>query len=89
MYCEPVDDLDGFSAWGKSISLDVCAVDYIEILSTHSSISELYERVLKDILEEDMFFMRYFYSKQVFSNQSDLTRHKEAHMSAMKMEILK
>lgn len=64
-YCEPADDLDGFEAWGRNFDLDASADECIEILSTHGSIAELYERVVPTIVEEDTFWMRYFYAKHL------------------------
>lgn len=70
-YCEPVADLDRFEVWGKNFSLDAVTDECIEILSSNESIAELYERVVPNIVEEDTFWMRYFFAKQVLKQEEE------------------
>lgn len=62
-YCEPASDIDAFAEWGNAFSLDDHADECIEILSKHESIAELYERVVPNIVDEDTFWMRYYFAK--------------------------
>lgn len=73
-YCEPADDLDKFAEWGKDFNLDDYAKECIEILSRHEAIAELYERVVPGIVEEDTFWMRYFFAK--FTLEQEEARRK-------------
>lgn len=70
-YCEPVDDLDGCEKWGETFVLEDCASECIEILSFHEEIAELYQRVVPNIVEEDTFWMRYFYSRHVLQVEEE------------------
>lgn len=70
-YCEPAADLDGFEEWGQDFDLEKRADECIQILSTHDAIAELYERVVPDIVEENIFWMRYFYAKHVLEVEEE------------------
>lgn len=62
-YCEPTQDLDAFEEWGKDFNLDNYENECIELLHIHDSIADLYERVVPRVVEEDLFWMRYFFAK--------------------------
>lgn len=64
-YCEPAKDLDAFGKWTTDFSLDDHTDDCIQLLTSHDSIAELYERVVPRIVDEDTFWMRYFFAKHV------------------------
>lgn len=68
-YCEPADNLDKFSEWGKDFNLNNHTEECIEILSKHEPIAELYERVVPNVIEEDTFWMRYFYAKFILGQE--------------------
>lgn len=70
-YCEPAKDLDAFEQWSKSFVLDDFADRCIAILDRHASIAELYERVVPKIVEEDTFWMRLFFAKNVLENEEE------------------
>lgn len=70
-YCEPVADMDGFEAWANAFVLDERAEECVAILNQHEAIAELYERVVPYIVEEEMFWMRYFYSKRVLELEEE------------------
>lgn len=70
-YCEPAKDLDAFAEWSKSFVLDENADNCIAILDRHESIAELYERVVPRIVEEDTFWMRYFFARHVLEKEEE------------------
>lgn len=70
-YCEPAKDLDGFEEWSKSFALDDNAESCIAVLDRHEAIAELYERVVPRIVDEDTFWMRYFFARHVLENEEE------------------
>lgn len=70
-YCEPAKDLDAFEQWSKSFVLDDYAERCIAILDRHVSIAELYERVVPRIVEEETFWMRYFFARHVLEKEEE------------------
>lgn len=70
-YCEPAKDLDAFEAWSKSFLLDDHADGCIAILDAHAAIAELYERVVPRIVDEDTFWMRYFFARYVLEQEEE------------------
>lgn len=70
-YCEPAKDLDAFEEWSRDFNLDEHTNPCMELLYTHGSIAELYERVVPDVVDEDTFWMRYFYAKHVLDIEEE------------------
>lgn len=70
-YCEPAKDLDQFEKWGRTFNLDNETEECLEILSTHEEIAQLYERVVPVIVEEDTFWMRYFFAKYMLVQEEE------------------
>lgn len=70
-YCEPAKDLDAFAVWSKGFNLDDNADSCIAILDTHDAIADLYERVVPRIVDEDTFWMRYFFAKSVLEKEEE------------------
>lgn len=68
-YCEPANDMEAFADWGNNFNLDDHADECIEILSRHEAIAELYERVVPNIVDEDSFWMRYYFAKHVLEQE--------------------
>lgn len=73
-YCEPAKDLDAFEAWSATFSLDENEEACIALLDRHSSIAELYERVVPRIVEEETFWMRYFFANHVLEVEEERRR---------------
>lgn len=70
-YCEPAKDLNAFEQWSKSFVLDDNAESCIAVLDCHESIAELYERVVPRIVDEDTFWMRYFFARHVLEKEEE------------------
>lgn len=70
-YCEPAKDLDAFAEWGEGFDLDNYEEACKEVLYTHESIAELYVEVVPDIVEEDTFWMRYFFAKHILEQEEE------------------
>lgn len=70
-YCEPAEDLDAFEKWSKSFVLEAHADSCIAILDTHDNIAELYERVVPRIVDEDTFWMRYFFARHILEEEEE------------------
>jgi hypothetical protein len=64
-YCMPAADQDGFGAWARDFNLDRLEADCVDLLDRHPSVTELYERVVPRVLEEETFWMRYFYARHM------------------------
>lgn len=71
VYCEPASDLQRFEEWGKGFNLDdeQVTTECLGILGRHETIADLYERVVPGIVEEEMFWMRYFFAKHVVEQE--------------------
>jgi hypothetical protein len=61
-YCQPAADLNAFEIWSKDFNLESHEKECISLLSRHEPIATLYERVVPDVIEENAFWMRYFYA---------------------------
>lgn len=70
-YCEPAEDPDAFEEWSKTFLLDDHAGSCIAILDTHDNIAELYERVVPRIVDEDIFWMRYFFARAILEKEEE------------------
>jgi BSD domain len=72
-YCEPAADLDALAAWKTAFSYDLEArsAECISLLERHASISDLYERVVPSAIDEETFWLRYFYARHVLDKQEE------------------
>ena len=70
-YCEPASDLNAFEVWGADFNLDNYEDQCRELLRTHGAIAELYVDVVPNIIEEDTFWMRYFFAKHVLEKEEE------------------
>ncbi len=73
-YCKPASDVEGFKKWGEGFNLDDYAKSCVEILHKHDAIAELYIKVVPSMVEEDTFWMRYFFAKSVLEKEEDRRR---------------
>lgn len=70
-YCEPAKDLDAFEEWSKSFNLDDNADECITILDIHEPIADLYEKVVPRMVDEDSFWMRYFFARHMLEQEEE------------------
>lgn len=68
-YCQPADDLDAFTEWGKRFDLDALEPECVDLLDRRPTVAELYERVVPRLIEEDTFWMRYFYARHALNKR--------------------
>ncbi|KAI0565110.1 BSD domain containing protein [Gracilaria domingensis] len=73
-YCKQPDDMELFNEWGKDFNLEEYAESCIEILYMHETIADLYERMVPNIIEEDTFWMRYFFARDVLHQEEGRRR---------------
>ena len=73
-YCKPANDLEAFNKWGENFDLDSVAKQCVAILHKHEAIAELYVKVVPSLVEENTFWMRYFYAKQVLETEEERRR---------------
>eukprot|EP00171_Calliarthron_tuberculosum_P008769 IDg8769t1 len=73
-YCKPATDLAAFEKWGDKFDLDQVANQCIAILHKHGAIADLYIKVVPSMVEENTFWMRYFFAKHVLENEEERRR---------------
>lgn len=73
-YCKPATDLAAFEKWGEGFDLDQVANQCISILHKHGAIANLYIKVVPSMVEEDTFWMRYFFAKHVLEKEEERRR---------------
>jgi BSD domain len=73
-YCQPAADLNAFEIWSKDFNLESHEKDCISLLSRHEPIATLYERVVPNVIEEDIFWKRYFYALHAIHQEEDERR---------------
>lgn len=73
-YCKPTSDKEAFDAWGKDFQLDDVAKQCVSILHKHEGIAELYVKVVPSMVEENEFWMRYFFAKHILEKEEERRR---------------
>lgn len=73
-YCKPASDMEAFKKWGEEFNLDDVENQCKRILRKHETIADLYVKVVPDMVEENTFWMRYFYSKHVLEVEEERRR---------------
>uniref|UniRef100_A0A7S1TG33 BSD domain-containing protein n=1 Tax=Compsopogon caeruleus TaxID=31354 RepID=A0A7S1TG33_9RHOD len=68
-YCEPVQDVEAFEKWCDTFDSNGREEECEEILNNHNEICDLYARMVPDLLEEDVFWLRYFYRLEVLQRE--------------------
>lgn len=68
-YCQPAEDLDAFAEWGKNFDLDALEPECVDLLDRLPTVAELYERVVPRLIEENTFWMRYFYARHALNKR--------------------
>lgn len=70
-YCEPPGDLDAFQEWAVGFDLDKLEAKCIALLDRHPAVADLYERVVPNIIEENTFWMRYFFARDALDAREE------------------
>lgn len=73
-YCKPPGDTEAYEKWCEGFVLDEYAKKCVAILHQHAAISELYMKVVPSMVEEDTFWMRYFFAESVLEKEEDRRR---------------
>lgn len=64
-YCSPPAETDAYAAWGVGFDLDMFEPRCVALLDRHSSVSDLYERVVPRVIDEDTFWKRFFFARHM------------------------
>lgn len=73
-YCKPASDLAAFEKWGENFDLDEVAEHCVGILHKHGAIADLYIKVVPSMVEENTFWMRYYFAKYVLEKEEERRR---------------
>lgn len=73
-YCKPAADMEAYTKWCEGFVLDEYAKKCVAILHQHAAIAELYMKVVPGMVEEDTFWMRYFFAESVLEKEEDRRR---------------
>eukprot|EP00737_Agarophyton_chilense_P001964 gb/GEZJ01002219.1/.p1 GENE.gb/GEZJ01002219.1/~~gb/GEZJ01002219.1/.p1 ORF type:complete len:499 (-),score=104.64 gb/GEZJ01002219.1/:4163-5659(-) len=73
-YCEQPTDIEAFNEWGKDFDLEEYAESCIEILYTHETISDLYEQKVPNIIDDNTFWKRYFFARDILRQEEERRR---------------
>ena len=79
-YCDEPEDEDDFASWQEGFSLEKRKGDIEDLLSGNAFMQELQSRIVPLIVEQEVFWSRYFYRlhklQQAEEARSNLVKRK-------------
>ena len=60
-YCDAPEDTEDFRKWKETFSVEEKEEDIQNLVTANAFMAELHKRIVPVVVENDVFWMRYFY----------------------------